>query len=165
MGLLSNDKTPEKKKIDELMNKPMNSSIKSHLKTKLNKMADNGESIVEIERYYREASAKTTFIEKRKEEYKIEAKLADQVYKAYITDGLSRLEKVNGRFLASLSIKNDILIEQNNRIIELLEIQVNGGNNNLSMSYCPECGSKNSEHAQYCVGCGIKLKDFQKQLE
>ena len=49
MGLLSNDKTPEKKKIDELMNKPMNSSIKSHLKTKLNKMADNGESIVEIE--------------------------------------------------------------------------------------------------------------------
>ena len=78
---------------------------------------------------------------------------------------MSRLEKVNGRFLASLSIKNDILIEQNNRIIELLEIQVNGGNNNLSMSYCPECGSKNSEHAQYCVGCGIKLKDFQKQLE
>jgi hypothetical protein len=166
MGLLgSSDKTPEKKRIDELMSRPMNSSIKTHLKTKLNKMADNGKSIAEIERYYREASAKTTFIEKRKEEYKIEAKLADQVYKAYVTDGLSRLEKVNGRFLASLSIKNDILIEQNNRIIELLEIQVNGGNNNLSISYCPECGTKNSENAQYCVQCGIKISDVPKQLK
>jgi hypothetical protein len=36
MGLLSSsDKTPEKKRIDELMNRPMNSSIKTHLKTKL----------------------------------------------------------------------------------------------------------------------------------
>lgn len=53
--------------------------------------------------------------------YKTEAKLADKLYKAYITDGLSRLEKVNGRFLASQTMKLDTLIEQNEKIIDLLE--------------------------------------------
>lgn len=66
--------------------------------------------------------------------YKEDAKKADKVYKAYITGGISRLEKVNGRFLASQLIKleiinqqnsriisqNDEVIEQNNEIIELL---------------------------------------------
>ena len=60
------------------------------------------------------------FIRKQKM-YKTEAKLADKVYKAYITDGLSRLEKINGRFLASQTMKLDTLIEQNEKIIELLE--------------------------------------------
>lgn len=43
------------------------------------------------------------------------------MYKSYITDGASRLEKVNGRFMASQNMKLDIMIEQNNRIIQLLE--------------------------------------------
>ena len=59
------------------------------------------------------------------EKYKEDAKKADKVYKAYVTSGLSRIEKINGRFLASHLVKLDILnqqnkhlIEQNNRIIE-----------------------------------------------
>ena len=32
--------------------------------------------------------------------------------------GISRLDKVNGRFLASQTIKLDILIEQNKQLIE-----------------------------------------------
>lgn len=61
-------------------------------------------------------------------EYKQEAELADKVYKSYVTHGISRLDKVNGRFLASQTIKLDVLIEQNKeliqqnyKIIELLE--------------------------------------------
>jgi len=165
MGLLSTkEKTPEEKRIDELMSKPINSSIKPHLKATLKQMAHKGKSVEEIERHYNATAAKTKFIEKRKAEYETEAKLADQVYKAYVTDGLSRLEKVNGRFLASLSIKNDILIEQNNRIIELLEIQVNKGNN-LPMIFCPECGTQNNNTAQYCTDCGSKIKNIPKQLD
>lgn len=56
-----------------------------------------------------------------KDKYKIEARLADKVYKAYITDGLSRLEKINGRFLASQTMKLDTIIQQNGKIIELLQ--------------------------------------------
>lgn len=65
-----------------------------------------------------ERNAKKVFFESKKEEYIHDAKLADKVYKAYITDGLSRLEKVNGRFLASQTIKMDILIEQNNSLLK-----------------------------------------------
>ena len=134
----------------------MNSSVKVHLKETLKNMAKNGGSIDEIDRYYRKTAAKTKFIEERKAEYITEAKLADEVYKAYVTDGLSRLEKVNGRFLASQSIKTDIMIEQNNRIIELLEILANKEENKLPMVYCPECGTPNTK--QYCEDCGTKIK-------
>ena len=51
-------------------------------------------------------------------EYSHEARLADRVYKSYVTDGISRLDKVNGRFLASQTVKLDILIEQNKELIE-----------------------------------------------
>lgn len=50
--------------------------------------------------------------------YKEDAKKADIVYKSYITDGISRIEKVNGRFLASQLVKLDILSQQNNQIIK-----------------------------------------------
>ena len=50
--------------------------------------------------------------------YHNEAREADKVYKAFVTDGISRLEKVNGRFLASQLIKLDVLSQQNNRIIQ-----------------------------------------------
>lgn len=50
--------------------------------------------------------------------YKEDAKKADKVYKAYITGGFSRLEKVNGRFLASQLIKLEVINQQNNRIIQ-----------------------------------------------
>lgn len=51
-------------------------------------------------------------------QYKQEAELADKVYKSYVTKGISRLDKINGRFLASQTIKLDILIEQNKQLIE-----------------------------------------------
>ncbi|WP_292745980.1 hypothetical protein [Methanobrevibacter sp.] len=61
-------------------------------------------------------------------EYQHEAKLADSVYKVYVTNGISRLDKINGRFLATQTVKLDIIIEQNQQlikqnrtIIELLE--------------------------------------------
>ena len=54
--------------------------------------------------------------------YKEEAYFADTVYKSFVIDGASRLDKVNGRLLASLNVKLDTVVEQNDRIIELLEI-------------------------------------------
>lgn len=50
--------------------------------------------------------------------YHEEAKQADKVYKSFVTDGVSRIEKVNGRFLAAQLIKLDVLNQQNNRIIQ-----------------------------------------------
>ncbi|CDG65705.1 MAG: hypothetical protein PWQ15_1934 [Methanobacterium sp.] len=159
MGLLTTkEKTPEEKRISELMSRPIDSSIKGPLKQSLKKMAQDGNSIEEIDAFYKETVAKVQFIEKRREEYIREAKLADKVYKAYITDGVSRLEKVNGRFLASQSIKTDILIEQNNRIIELLELLLNKGTGNSPVAFCPKCGNQNiSKEAEFCAECGSKL--------
>lgn len=159
MGLLSTkEKTDEEKLISDLMKRPIDSSIRGPLKQSLKKMAKEGKSVEEIEIFYRETVAKTQFIEKRREEYIREAKLADKVYKAYITDGVSRLEKVNGRFLASQSIKTDILIEQNNRIIELLELMVNNGISNVPVAFCPNCGNQNNnDDAEFCAECGSKL--------
>ena len=59
----------------------------------------------------------TQIINKKISEYSQEAKLADKVYKSYITDGISRLDKVNGRFLATQTIKLDVLIDQNKQLI------------------------------------------------
>ena len=53
-------------------------------------------------------------VNKKSSQYKHEAKLADKVYKSFVTDGISRLEKVNGRFLASQTIKLDILERRDN---------------------------------------------------
>lgn len=50
--------------------------------------------------------------------YHTEARQADKVYRSFVTDGVSRVDKVNGRFLASQLIKLDILSQQNNRIIQ-----------------------------------------------
>lgn len=37
-------------------------------------------------------------VNRKTSQYQQEAKLADRVYKSYITGGISRLDKVNGRF-------------------------------------------------------------------
>ncbi len=63
-------------------------------------------------------SLDTQLVNRKISEYKNEANLADKVYKAYVTNGISRLDKVNGRFLASQTIKLDVLIEQNKQLIE-----------------------------------------------
>lgn len=58
--------------------------------------------------------------------YHAEAKQADEVYKSFVTGGISRLDKINGRFLTAQLIKLDILSQQNNRIIhqndEIIEL-------------------------------------------
>jgi hypothetical protein len=156
MGLIkTKEKTPVRQRIDELMSQPIDRSIRDPLKQSLKQMEREGKGIEEIEQFYKETVAKTLFIEERREEYVREAKLADKVYKSYITDGVSRLEKINGRFLASLSIKTDILIEQNNRIIQLLELQTNG--NKLETSFCPECGTENEITIKNCKECGANI--------
>ncbi|WP_296853718.1 zinc ribbon domain-containing protein [uncultured Methanobrevibacter sp.] len=73
-------------------------------------------------------SLDTQLVNQKISEYSHEAKLADRVYKSYVTNGISRLDKINGRFLASQTVKLDVLIEQNkqliqqnDKIIELLE--------------------------------------------
>lgn len=57
-------------------------------------------------------------VNKKISQYSQESQLADKVYKSYVTHGISRLDKVNGRFLATQTIKLDILIEQNKQLIE-----------------------------------------------
>ena len=64
---------------------------------------------------------RVNYYNNKKRDYLIEAKLADSIYKSYVTDGISRLDKVNGRFMAAQNMKLDILIEQNTKIIQLLE--------------------------------------------
>ena len=63
-------------------------------------------------------SLDTQLVNQKISEYSHEAKLADRVYKSYVTNGISRLDKVNGRFLASQTVKLDILIEQNKQLIQ-----------------------------------------------
>ena len=58
------------------------------------------------------------YFEDMAQQFKEDAKKAERVYKAYVTYGVSRLEKINGRFLASQLIKLDLLNKQNKRIIE-----------------------------------------------
>ena len=74
-----------------------------------------------VRNYMNYTLGRIKYIDDKKSDFQLEAKLADKVYKAYVTDGVSRLEKVNGRFMASQSIKLDMLIEQNDIIIGLLK--------------------------------------------
>ena len=63
-------------------------------------------------------SVDTQLVNQKISEYSHEAKLADRVYKSYVTNGISRLDKINGRFLASQTVKLDVLIEQNKQLIQ-----------------------------------------------
>ncbi len=109
-------------------------------------------------------------------QYREEAKKADILYKAYVTGGVSRLEKINGRFLAVQTLKLDVLIEQNNKIIESLEISANDNGqknseiiklleiiakqndkNTSNNKLCLECGTKNLPDAPKCQKCGTDM--------
>ena len=71
--------------------------------------------------YLEYTTYRVNYYNNKKNDYLIEAKLADNIYKSYVTDGISRLDKINGRFMAAQNMKLDILIEQNTKIIQLLE--------------------------------------------
>lgn len=54
-------------------------------------------------------------------DYARDLRVAEELYKLYDRNCVSRLDNVNGHLLASQARKMDILIEQNNKIISLLE--------------------------------------------
>lgn len=54
-------------------------------------------------------------------DYARDLRIAEELYKIYDKNSVTRLDNVNGHLLAAQTRKMDILIEQNNRIISLLE--------------------------------------------
>lgn len=54
-------------------------------------------------------------------DYARDLRIAEELYKIYDKNSVARLDNVNGHLLAAQTRKMDILIEQNNRIISLLE--------------------------------------------
>ena len=54
-------------------------------------------------------------------DYARDLKIAEELYQIYDKNEAVRFDNVNGRLLASQTRKIDLLIEQNNRIIGLLE--------------------------------------------
>lgn len=104
----------------KLLKNEIGSNGIKELRTELIRRA-NIEGLEGARRYFNYTLERINYVENKKPEYRLEAKLADTAYKSYVTDGVSRLEKVNGRFLASQTVKLDMIIEQNNQIINLLE--------------------------------------------
>ncbi len=58
---------------------------------------------------------------KRTGDYRKDLRIAEELYQIYDKNEAVRFDNVNGRLLASQTRKIDLLIEQNNRIIGLLE--------------------------------------------
>lgn len=54
-------------------------------------------------------------------DYARDLRIAEELYKIYDKNSVARLDNVNGHLLAAQTRKMDTLIEQNNRIISLLE--------------------------------------------
>ena len=126
MGLLTkkSDKEiwaeDEVKKVEQDLSPILKKSGMDSLKKTTANIAEN-QGFEEALVYLENTENRVNYYKNKQNEYMIEAKLADSVYKSYITDGVSRIEKINGRFLASQNMKLDILIEQNTKIIQLLE--------------------------------------------
>jgi hypothetical protein len=67
-------------------------------------------------------------------------------------------EKLERKKIDELMISAEIIIKQNNRVIELLEILTNNNINEGSLiGLCPSCGTKINDKAQYCQKCGTKI--------
>ena len=89
-------------KIDELMGKPIKPELKElltsqgakNLRKLLKTMAKEGKTAQELEYFFNYTLSKTQYIQDKKAEYIVEAKLSDQVYKAYINDGSPGLKKL-----------------------------------------------------------------------
>lgn len=151
-------------KIDELMGNPIKKDINNVLgrtdaillKKTLSSMVKDGKSFNEIESFFIDTINDRVNINQERDRYAKEAKNADILYKSYVTDGVSRLDKVNGRFLASQTLKMDKLIEQNDKIINLLE-ELLKRDNGFSTWICNECGTRNDKNALFCEECGNKL--------
>lgn len=125
MGLFDK-KTKETYWVDDLISK--NRSIdrllrreqKSLLKSKCYSLVetDGEEAVID---YIDSIVNKIESCENSEIDYVIDSVIADAVYDTYITRGPSRVNKINGILLSSQTMKLDTIIEQNNKIIELLE--------------------------------------------
>ncbi len=63
---------------------------------------------------------------------------------------LENLDKLNNNQI-ELNNKLDILIEQNERLIDLLS------NNSQTQNSCPECGNPIPTDSKFCIKCGAKF--------
>ena len=163
----------EIKKYDSELAPILGSNGVNNLKSTVASIAEN-QGFEEALAYIEFTRGRVNYYKNKQKDYMIEAKLADNVYKSYVTDGVSRLEKINGRFMASQNMKLDLLIEQNNRIIQLLE-KIAGENSdtddfgileqisNTELNsiddgkYCPTCNSIVEEDSKFCTNCGEKI--------
>ena len=163
----------EIKKYDSELAPILGSNGVNNLKSTVASIAEN-QGFEEALAYIEFTRGRVNYYKNKQKDYMIEAKLADNVYKSYVTDGVSRLEKINGRFMASQNMKLDLLIEQNNRIIQLLEkiagesadtddfgILEQISNTELNSiddgKYCPTCNSIVEEDSKFCTNCGEKI--------
>ena len=125
MGLFGN-KSEESKWVDDLIdrnhqiNRLLRRDQKSLLKSKCNYIAE-AEGKDAVINYVDGIVAKMETCENNEVDFIIDSVIADAVYDTYITRGISRVNKINGILLSSQNLKLETIIEQNNRIIELLE--------------------------------------------
>ena len=125
MGLFDS-KSEESKWVDELIdknrqiNRLLRREQKSLLKSKCNTLVETEGKDAVIE-YVESIVNKMESCENNEVDFVIDSVIADAVYDTYITRGISRVNKINGILLSSQTMKLETIIEQNNRIIELLE--------------------------------------------
>ena len=125
MGLFGN-KSEELNWVDNLidnnrqLNRLLRREQKSLLKSKCYALVKtDGEDAVT--NYINSIVTKMESTENSEIDYVIDSVISDAVYDTYVTRGVSRVNKINGILLASQTMKLDTIIEQNNKIIELLE--------------------------------------------
>lgn len=183
MGFLSkSDKEvwaqDEVKKFEDELKPVLGATGISNLKNTLAIIAEQ-QGFEEAKAYLNYTIGRINYYTNKQKDYLIESHLADNVYKSYVTGGVSRLDKINGRFLAAQNMKLDLLIEQNNRIIQLLEKiageeegsfannefnnfevleQFNSKNNESDDVSCPKCGSILEDDSKFCTNCGSEIK-------
>ena len=125
MGLFGN-KSEEVQWVDDLiensrqLNRLLRRDQKALLKSKCyNLVKTDGKEVVT--NYIESIVNKMESTENSEIDYVIDSVISDAVYDTYVTRGVSRVNKINGILLASQTMKLDAIIEQNNKIIELLE--------------------------------------------
>ena len=165
LNLDHNENCPECNKSARTISKKVYDNILNKKKTKSLEIVKKKENKKKTEKKIIESigpgKVSNINISLKQNQFRREAKQADILYKSYITGGVSRLDKINGRFLAMQTLKLDVLIEQNNNIIELLQIiahKIEQNNNSaLSLPICPKCGSKHLPEAQNCQKCDAAM--------
>lgn len=125
MGLFDN-KTKEENWVDNFinnntdLNRLLRRDQKKMLKVKCYALFDSEGKEAVID-YIGSIINKMGRCEDNEIDFVIDSVIADAVYETYITRGIARVNKINGILLASQTMKLDTIIEQNTKIIQLLE--------------------------------------------